>query len=61
MSSWETDVPTYEYRCDKCHKRFSLTLTMKEHEVKRIRCPKCKSQKVTQQIGSFYVQTAKKS
>lgn len=54
-------MPTYDYRCDKCKKRFSLTMTIGEHESRRVRCPKCNSLKVTQQIGGFFCQTSDKS
>ena len=54
-------MPTYDYRCDKCGKRFSLTMTIAEHDTKRTRCPKCKSVRVMQQFRNFFAQTSKKS
>jgi putative FmdB family regulatory protein len=54
-------MPTYEYRCEKCQKEFSLVLSMAEHDTKKIRCPACKSSKVTQQYSVFYAKTSKKS
>ena len=54
-------MPTYDFRCDKCGKRFSLTMTIAEHDSKRARCPKCKSPRVTQQLHGFFAQTSKKS
>jgi putative FmdB family regulatory protein len=54
-------MPTYEYICKECKKTFSLTLTVSDHDSKRIACPKCKSRKTEQQYGSFFAVTSKKS
>lgn len=54
-------MPTYDYRCEKCHKRFSLVLTMKEHERRRITCPKCASRVVKQEIRPFFAITSHKA
>jgi len=54
-------MPNYEYACKACNKTFTLTLTIAEHDKKRITCPKCKSKKVEQQFGSFFAVTSKKS
>lgn len=54
-------MPTYEYLCRKCRKRFSLLMSMSEHDAKKIRCPKCKSTQVEQQFKSCFVVTSKKS
>jgi putative FmdB family regulatory protein len=58
---WRFAMPTYEYICEKCKKRFSLIMTIAEHEKKKIRCPKCKSVRVKQEIASFQAITSKKS
>jgi putative FmdB family regulatory protein len=54
-------MPTYEYRCDKCHKRFMRVESITDHGKRRPACPKCKSTKVTQTFSGFYAKTAKKS
>jgi putative FmdB family regulatory protein len=54
-------MPSYEYACKACKKTFTLTLTIREHDKKRVACPKCKSRKVEQQFGSFFAVTSKKS
>ena len=54
-------MPTYEYRCEKCNKRFSITMSIAEHDKKRITCSSCKSTKVKQQISSFLPMTDSKS
>ena len=53
-------MPTYDYRCDSCRKKFTLMMGIKEHDTRKVKCPKCNSTKVTQQIGSFFAQTSKK-
>ncbi|MEW5725212.1 MAG: zinc ribbon domain-containing protein [Thermodesulfobacteriota bacterium] len=54
-------MPTYEFVCEKCKKKFSLLMSISEYDKKKFRCPKCKSKKVTQQIASFQTITSKKS
>ena len=54
-------MPTYEFKCEKCKKRFSFLITVSEYERKKFRCPKCKSTRVKQQITSFQAVTSKKS
>ncbi len=54
-------MPRYEFLCLKCGKPFELALSISERQKIAPRCPKCKSTKVTPQLGSFMVQTAKKS
>jgi putative FmdB family regulatory protein len=54
-------MPVYEYACEACKKRFSLTLTLSEHDKKRIKCPKCDSTKVKQRVSSFFAVTSSKS
>ena len=54
-------MPTYGFVCKDCQKKFTLTLTLAEYEKMRPVCPKCKSRKVEQEIGSFFAVTSKKS
>jgi putative FmdB family regulatory protein len=54
-------MPSYEFKCEKCNRDFTLLLTVSEHEKTKFRCPKCKSTRVKQQIGSVQVLTSKKS
>ena len=54
-------MPTYEYRCDKCNKRFTVVKSISEHDRGRPSCPKCKSRKVRQVFSPFYAKTIKKS
>jgi putative FmdB family regulatory protein len=57
-------MPTYEFHCERCRKRFELTYTIIEYERqarKKMKCPKCASTKVVRQISTFEVKTSKKS
>lgn len=54
-------MPTYDFMCKKCNKPFTLVMTVAEHDKKKVRCPKCKSTSVRQQISSFQTITSKKS
>jgi putative FmdB family regulatory protein len=54
-------MPTYEYKCDKCRKRFTVVQSISEHGSRRPTCPKCKSRKVSQVFAPFFAKTAKKS
>jgi len=54
-------MPTYQYRCEKCLKKFERTETISEHEAKKPTCPKCGSKKVSFVPGNVYVVTSKKS
>ncbi len=57
----EGTVPHYEYLCSACSKKFSIVLTLAEHEKGEVKCPKCGSAKVEQQWAAFYATTSKKS
>ncbi|MEW6364207.1 MAG: zinc ribbon domain-containing protein [Acidobacteriota bacterium] len=54
-------MPTYEYVCDKCGKQFALTMTISEHEGKKVQCPECNSEEVSRHYSSVMVKTSKKS
>jgi len=54
-------MPTYEYRCGKCNRKFQLALSISEHGKRRVKCPKCGSGRVSQLVSAFYAQTGKKS
>lgn len=54
-------MPTYDYRCEKCKKDFTLVMSIGDHARGKARCPKCKSKKVTQQITAFTAITSSKS
>jgi putative FmdB family regulatory protein len=54
-------MPTYQYRCEKCGKKFERIETISEHEATKPKCPKCGSKKVSFVPGNVYVLTSKKS
>ena len=55
-------MPTYEFKCEKCKKFFSVEMSVSEYgQRKRFRCPKCKSYKTNRQITAFQTITSKKS
>lgn len=54
-------MPSYEFRCEKCKKDFTLFMTFKEFEAKKFQCPKCKNKKVKQLVVPFQAMTSKKS
>ena len=54
-------MPVYDYVCRDCSKSFEQTLTLHEHDGKKIECPHCGSRNVQQQAAAFYAVTSKKS
>ena len=54
-------MPSYDFMCEKCGKKFTLDLTIAEYEKTKFRCPKCKTTRVKQQIMPFQAVTSKKS
>jgi putative FmdB family regulatory protein len=54
-------VPTYSYYCKECKKPFTLSMSLADHEKRRVTCPKCRSKKVEQQFATFFAVGAKKS
>jgi len=54
-------MPTYEYLCGACKKKFSVVQGISENERSKPKCPKCKSTRVKQQISLFTAKTSKKS
>ena len=54
-------MPTYEFKCEKCKKKFTLVMSVKDYGRKRQKCPKCGSLRVEQLIQPFFAVTSKKS
>ena len=54
-------MPLYEYVCKKCHKKFAEVLTIKEHEAKKVQCPKCQSADLEHVMEPFFAKTASKT
>jgi len=55
-------MPYYEFKCSQCGEKFSEKQSFEEHDQgKRVKCPKCRSQKVERVISSVLAKTSKKS
>jgi len=54
-------MPSYEYRCGRCNKTFSVVLTISDHDARKVKCPKCGSKKLDQLISQFLTKTSRKS
>jgi len=54
-------MPIYEFECQKCEKKFTLVLTVKQLEKKEFACPACQAKEVELLITSTHVITSKKS
>lgn len=54
-------MPSYDYRCPECKKKFTLMLSIKDHDGKKAKCPKCGAKKLDQLITGFQVKTSRKS
>jgi len=54
-------MPVYEYRCKKCRKTFSLTMSIAEHDKGGIVCPLCQGKSVVQIFTPFFAKTSRKS
>ncbi len=54
-------MPVYEYRCDKCDRAVTLTLSISEHEKGKIKCPKCSGKALRPLVSTFFSQTSRKS
>ena len=55
------EMPSYEYRCPSCKKKFTVILSMREHEARKAKCPKCGGKKLEQLISQFMAKTSRKS
>lgn len=54
-------MPLYEYVCRKCRKQFGEVLTVKEHDTKKVQCPRCNSKDMQHVIEPFFAKTASKT
>jgi putative FmdB family regulatory protein len=54
-------MPTYQYRCLNCHKRFELFMTYSEYGTHTVNCPHCSSSEVQRRIGRIRVARSEES
>ena len=54
-------MPSYDYRCAKCKKKFTASSSFREHDAGKVKCPKCGEKKLEQLITAFQAKTSRKS
>lgn len=54
-------MPTYEYECEHCGRRFTKIESISAHGDRAPKCPSCKSAKTHQVTSTFYAKTVRKS
>lgn len=54
-------MPTYQYRCLNCHKRFEIFMTYSEYGTRPVHCPYCQSELVERRIGRIRVAKSEES
>jgi putative FmdB family regulatory protein len=54
-------MPLYEYLCKKCGQSFAFTMTISEHEKKRVQCPHCNGTEIVPQFQSFFRRLPKRA
>ena len=54
-------MPVYEFECNKCKHRFTLSESISVHDKHKEKCPKCNSTSIRNIIGAANVKTSKKS
>ena len=53
-------MPTYEYLCKKCNRKFELVERVSQHAAAH-KCPKCGSRRVEPRMAEFFAKTSRKS
>lgn len=48
-------MPTYEYRCQSCRRKFDKFISYQEYETAQLACPNCGSVEVARAIGRVRV------
>ncbi|MBN1537528.1 MAG: hypothetical protein JW908_12395 [Anaerolineales bacterium] len=54
-------MPTYQYRCLNCRKRFEVFMTFSEYGSKPVVCPHCQSDNIQRRIGRIRVARSEES
>ncbi len=54
-------MPSYDYQCEKCRKRFTVVQRISQHTGRSPACPKCRSRRTRRLLSAFYAKTVKKS
>ncbi len=53
-------MPNYEFQCQKCRKKYSLYLSVKDREERKYKCPKCGSKKSSARVRRLFRQNFQK-
>jgi len=48
-------MPTYQYQCQECKKRFEVFFTYDEYGTQKVTCSNCESENVTRRIGRIRI------
>lgn len=54
-------MPTYEYRCLECKRRFEVFMRYEEYGQQAVQCPKCQSENVQRRIGRIRIGRSEES
>ena len=54
-------MPTYQFQCDECRKRFEVFMTYDEYGTKAVQCVHCESEAVTRRIGRIRIAKSEES
>ncbi|MGE5221753.1 MAG: FmdB family zinc ribbon protein [Omnitrophica WOR_2 bacterium] len=54
-------MPTYQYRCKECHRRFEVFMTYSEYGTRPVNCPHCASENVERRIGRIRIAHSEES
>ncbi|MDD5468569.1 MAG: zinc ribbon domain-containing protein [Anaerolineales bacterium] len=54
-------MPTYQYRCLNCGKRFELFMSYSEYGARPVSCPHCHSNEVQRRIGRLRIARSEES
>lgn len=54
-------MPTYQYRCKDCHRRFEVFMTYSEYGTRTVNCTHCASTNVERRIGRIRIARSEES
>lgn len=54
-------MPLYEYRCEKCEKDVTVTMSISEHDKAKAACPHCGGTQMRPLVSTIFTQTSRKS
>lgn len=54
-------MPTYEYRCLNCKRRFDIFMRYEEYGQREVHCPACESDRVQRRIGRIRIARSEES